>query len=254
MRRLDPKGSVGNVLTTKLSRISSFRRHISLNTAIQRGLLDEDASRKHRSRGRKDQDELDEEINRPPEPHWSYRKELSPTNHPDKDFGFKAARRSQDDRRESATVHTKSSSTDSLWRRRKRDDFSHREGHRTSHGRQDVPHKLPFTTATSEFLYGRSTVIAALKARRRKFYNLYLHPRAIEGESESKETLQDLAATAHVGRVKLVNSDWLPLMDEASNDRPHNVSFPCFCDLLRLEISPLLLIIYQHHSIHRIGP
>jgi hypothetical protein len=254
MRRLGPAGSVGNVFNTKLCGISNFRRYISLNTAIQRGLLDEDASRKHRSRSREDHDEQDEGRNHRLGPDRNYTKNLKSAIHLDRDSGFKTARTLLDDRGDSAAVDAKSSSSDSLWRRRKQDDTSHRERHRTFRGRQDTPYKLPFTTATSEFLYGRSTVIAALKARRRKFYKLYLHPRAIDGEFELKENIQDLAAAAHVDLVKLVNSDWLPLMDEVSNDRPHNVRSLCSCKLSRLETFHLLLVIYQPYSIRRIEP
>jgi hypothetical protein len=217
MRRLGPKGSVGNVLNAKLSGSSNSRRYISLNTAIQRGLLDEDASRKHRSRGRDNQDEGDEGRNHRPGSDLNDTKDIRSAIHLDKDLGFNAARLA------SVTIDAKKSSTDFPWSRRKQDYTSHRDGHRTFQGKQDAPYNLPFTTATSEFLYGRSTIIAALKAKRRKFYKLYLHPRAFESESESKENLRDLAAAAHVDLVKLVNSDWLPLMDKVSNDRPHNV-------------------------------
>jgi len=84
-----------------------------------------------------------------------------------------------------------------------------------------APHSLPFTTAASEFLYGHSTVIAALKANRRKLYKLYLHPRA-KKESGSTETIEQLCLQSGVTMVD-VDNRWLQAMDKVTDGRPHNV-------------------------------
>jgi len=84
-----------------------------------------------------------------------------------------------------------------------------------------APHSLPFTTAASEFLYGHSAVIAALKANRRKLYKLYLHPRANK-ESGSTEIVEQLCQQLVV-KIVHVDNKWLQAMDKVANGRPHNV-------------------------------
>lgn len=90
-----------------------------------------------------------------------------------------------------------------------------------------VPEMLPYSTAASEFLYGHSSVVAALKANRRKLYKLYVHTRG-----SSRDGLM-----ARVRALKLfhiteeVGDEHLRAMDKASSGRPHNG--------LVLESSPL---------------
>jgi 21S rRNA (GM2251-2'-O)-methyltransferase len=84
-----------------------------------------------------------------------------------------------------------------------------------------APHSLPFTTAASEFLYGHSSVVAALSANRRKLYKLYLHPRA-KKESDSTEIVEQLCRQSGVTIVH-VDNRWLQAMDKAADGRPHNV-------------------------------
>ena len=215
MRRLDPWGSVAWISTTKPIGGSVFRRHISLNTAIQRGLQDEDASRRHRSRRAREQDETDGEIQRRPRPDATF-KRLVDSGNTEADLGFKPARYSRDGRQSRMANANYPAVKDEPWNRGKNRDFGHQSDRQSSYPRDEAPKSLPFTTATSEFLYGRSTVVAALKARRRKFYKLYLHPRVFEGDAESNEDLHRLADEAQVGQVKLVSNSWLPLMDETS--------------------------------------
>ena len=94
-----------------------------------------------------------------------------------------------------------------------------------------APLSIPYTTAASEFLYGYSVVLAALRARRRKLYNLYLHSRAARHEGIC--TLKEWAKTAGV-QIHDVNDEWLPIMDKLSNGRPHNVRYICQNNLLCL--------------------
>jgi 21S rRNA (GM2251-2'-O)-methyltransferase len=78
---------------------------------------------------------------------------------------------------------------------------------------------LPYTTAASEFLYGHSSVLAAIKANRRKLYTLYVHTRGLNHEGIA-------AMIARAKAVKLsvreVDDKYLRAMDKASSGRPHN--------------------------------
>lgn len=82
-----------------------------------------------------------------------------------------------------------------------------------------VPENLPYTTAASEFLYGYSVVQAAIKANRRKLYNLYIHTRGMENAG-----VEALTARAREARVKIhhVGDEYLRIMDKTSSGRPHN--------------------------------
>ena len=90
-------------------------------------------------------------------------------------------------------------------------------------GEAPTPLSIPYTTPASEFLYGTSVVMAALKADHRKFYKLYMY----SGENRSIENLDEevkrLARRRAVEVVK-VGSDWVRLLDKMSSGRPHNVS------------------------------
>jgi 21S rRNA (GM2251-2'-O)-methyltransferase len=83
-----------------------------------------------------------------------------------------------------------------------------------------APRSIPYTTAASEFLYGYSVVLAAVKANRRKLYNLYCHPRV--ERHEGYLVLERLAKQSRVN-IQHVDDSWLPLMDKMSSGRPHNV-------------------------------
>ena len=89
------------------------------------------------------------------------------------------------------------------------------------------PAGIPFTKADAQFIYGHSSVHAALKSQRRKLYNLYIHKRAEEHADEIK----DLAEKAKMSYIVDVGNDWLPAMDKRSEGRPHNG--------LLLEASPI---------------
>ena len=82
----------------------------------------------------------------------------------------------------------------------------------------DTPLSTPYTTAASTFLYGSNAVLAALKARRRKLYQLYLHPRLSSREVDSK-VIRDLARQAGLTIHQNAN---LMLLDKMSEQRPHN--------------------------------
>ena len=83
------------------------------------------------------------------------------------------------------------------------------------------PRSIPYTTAASQFLYGTSSVKAALRANRRKFYKLYILSTSEKHKSE--KTKIEKMASSNGAVVKRVDETWVPLLDKISNSRPHNV-------------------------------
>lgn len=84
------------------------------------------------------------------------------------------------------------------------------------------PIPVPHTTAASQFLYGASAVLAALKAGKRKLYKLYLHHRAArDADADSAFQIKRLAEKAGVELVQ-VQDDFLRVMDKMAYWRPHN--------------------------------
>ena len=89
-----------------------------------------------------------------------------------------------------------------------------------SHRQQQKSFKtFTYTTAASEFLYGYSTVLAALKANRRKSYVLYIHTRG----SNHLGIASILVRANAIGlKIEEVDDTYLRAMDIASSGRPHN--------------------------------
>lgn len=83
-----------------------------------------------------------------------------------------------------------------------------------------VPESLPFTTAASQFLYGFSSVDAAIRARRRKLYALYVDKR---GQAHERFTNVVARAKASGLKVHTVDEGYARAFDKASVGRPHNV-------------------------------
>lgn len=77
---------------------------------------------------------------------------------------------------------------------------------------------LPYTTAASEFIYGHSSVVAAIKAQKRKFYNLYIHRRG----ANRANLLARIRGLKLFPITKEVGDEYKPAMGKASNGRPHN--------------------------------
>ncbi|OAX83661.1 hypothetical protein ACJ72_01974 [Emergomyces africanus] len=105
-----------------------------------------------------------------------------------------------------------------------------RSPHTQPHVSITAPHTIPYTTAASEFIYGTSAVLAALRCGRRKLYKLYIYeaPDKVSlrlGRKQSREPMLDtiikfgLAAGVH---VKQVAGNWPKLLDKMSGGRPHN--------------------------------
>jgi len=97
---------------------------------------------------------------------------------------------------------------------------------------------MPYTTAGSEFLYGTFSVLAALKAQRRKLYKLYrLLPPGYDTDTnraramqpkESPELvqlhrqIQGLAEKAGVHMEAVSGPRWQGIFSKAADGRPHN--------------------------------
>lgn len=97
------------------------------------------------------------------------------------------------------------------------------------------PLSIPYTTTASEFLYGTSSVVAALEAqkgrgRRRQLYKLYIYQGQNRQNPERDANLERLAKQCGV-KIQPMTGVWLRLMDKMSKGRPHNGYV--------LEVSPL---------------
>lgn len=86
---------------------------------------------------------------------------------------------------------------------------------------QEDPISIPYTTAASQFLYGTSTVEAAIKAGRRKLYNLYIYSGSNRQKVTQDRLIEKLAERAGVRTVR-VEEHGLRMMDKMSGGRPHN--------------------------------
>jgi 21S rRNA (GM2251-2'-O)-methyltransferase len=97
-----------------------------------------------------------------------------------------------------------------------------------SRSHEGLPSTLPYTTAASQFLFGRWPVMAALKEANRKLYNLYIY----EG-SNKREAMDAVRALAEKRGVKVTSipESKQQLLDSLSKGRPHQG--------LVLEASPL---------------
>ncbi|KAK3945882.1 RNA methyltransferase [Diplogelasinospora grovesii] len=110
-------------------------------------------------------------------------------------------------------------SSDRSERRGPRED---RRGHNEQrHGPDREPVSIPYTTAASQFLYGKSIVEAALLASTRNLYKLYVYAGANRQNIEQDHALEKLAQRKGVEIVR-VREDGLKMMDKMSIYRPHN--------------------------------
>jgi 21S rRNA (GM2251-2'-O)-methyltransferase len=80
------------------------------------------------------------------------------------------------------------------------------------------PDSLPYSTAASEFIYGHSSVVAAMRANRRKIYTIYVHSRGASRD----HLLSRIRALKLFPITQEVGDEYLRAMDKASSGRPHN--------------------------------
>jgi 21S rRNA (GM2251-2'-O)-methyltransferase len=81
------------------------------------------------------------------------------------------------------------------------------------------PLSINYTTAASQFLYGKSVVEAALRERRRKLYHLYVYE--TDSSGSSKHSIKSIAAKLGVP-ITIVDARSQSVMDKMSAGRPHN--------------------------------
>ncbi|OBS29163.1 hypothetical protein FPOA_03100 [Fusarium poae] len=80
---------------------------------------------------------------------------------------------------------------------------------------------VKYTTAASQFLYGRSVVKAALEQNRRKLYNLYIY--GGENRIDNKDnTIMTRMAEKYGVPITIVPTHEQRIMDKMSMGRPHN--------------------------------
>lgn len=96
-----------------------------------------------------------------------------------------------------------------------------RSGFARRTGAEQQPLSIPHTTAASQFLYGRSVVEAALSAKRRQLYKLYIYAGANRQNPEEIASIEALAKRRRL-ECRFLGPDQLPLLDKMAGDRPHN--------------------------------
>ncbi|TWU79137.1 hypothetical protein ED733_008819 [Metarhizium rileyi] len=84
-----------------------------------------------------------------------------------------------------------------------------------------MPMTITYTTAASQFLYGRSVVKAALQQGKRQLYKLYVYGGENRRDAKDNDTLINLAKSRGVPVTVVPNEDQR-LMDKMSMGRPHN--------------------------------
>ena len=82
---------------------------------------------------------------------------------------------------------------------------------------------LPYTTSASEFLYGQTVVTAALRARRRQLYKLYMVGHAPGRKPD--QSYVEIEGMAHKAGIPIqkVQARLRRVLDKISEGRPHNV-------------------------------
>ncbi|KAK3897513.1 Alpha/beta knot methyltransferase [Staphylotrichum tortipilum] len=87
---------------------------------------------------------------------------------------------------------------------------------------RDDPISIPYTTAASQFLYGKSVVAAALRRSRRQLYKLYIYNGANRSQSPSGNAMMQKLAARKGVPTTILGEEGLRLMDKLANSRPHN--------------------------------
>ncbi|KAL2190772.1 hypothetical protein L209DRAFT_747100 [Thermothelomyces heterothallicus CBS 203.75] len=84
------------------------------------------------------------------------------------------------------------------------------------------PPTITYTTAASQFLYGRSVVEAALRCSRRQLYKLYIYGGANRRTRGDDSLIRTLAERRGVPVTVLGDERGLRLLNRMSSSRPHN--------------------------------
>ncbi|KAK4452363.1 hypothetical protein QBC34DRAFT_398531 [Podospora aff. communis PSN243] len=114
-----------------------------------------------------------------------------------------------------------------------RSDFEERP-RREQRDHRDHPISIPYTTAASQFLYGKSVVEAALQGGRRQLYKLYIYrgrntdtktagtTRPYQHDRTPQDAIIERLALAKKVEIVKLGDEGLRLMDKMSGGRPHN--------------------------------
>ncbi|KAK3370248.1 hypothetical protein B0H63DRAFT_486574 [Podospora didyma] len=84
------------------------------------------------------------------------------------------------------------------------------------------PLTVKYTTAASQFLYGRSVVDAALQSSRRKLYHLYIYGGSNRQNPDRDLVIEALARRKGIESTVVEEASGLQLLDKMSGGRPHN--------------------------------
>jgi 21S rRNA (GM2251-2'-O)-methyltransferase len=98
---------------------------------------------------------------------------------------------------------------------------NHGDGEFTSGTRDAIPLSVPRSSAASEFIYGTSPVKAALQAKNRKLYKLYIYTAADGNQQREGEILVKIAQDLKL-KVKRLTGRESQLLDKMAKGRPHN--------------------------------
>ncbi|GAB7358672.1 hypothetical protein MBLNU230_g3901t1 [Neophaeotheca triangularis] len=110
------------------------------------------------------------------------------------------------------------------------------------------PVSIPYSTASSQFLYGTNTVLAALRAGRRKLYALHTARQFRDGPvSPARDEMLQLARKH---KIPIRPNQSVRLLNAMSGDRPHN-NFVLEASGLP---SPPVLSLGKHNQKHAIIP
>lgn len=85
----------------------------------------------------------------------------------------------------------------------------------------EPPVVVPYTTAASQFLYGSSTVEAAIEANRRQMYKLYIYTGSNRRNREKDDALAKMAERRGI-KVEHMDEAGLAIMNKMSGSRAHN--------------------------------
>jgi 21S rRNA (GM2251-2'-O)-methyltransferase len=148
--------------------------------------------------------------------------------------GWDSRRSTEGRRREAATQAARRKSGDDLGLRQSDQSEPRRVQRRTNLDGIDgerlaprerrgnmMPMAIKYTTAASQFLYGKSVVRAALEQGRRQLYRLYIYGGENRQDSRDNALITMLANERNVPITIVPNEDQR-LMDKMSMGRPHN--------------------------------
>ncbi|KIX00678.1 uncharacterized protein Z518_09743 [Rhinocladiella mackenziei CBS 650.93] len=132
-------------------------------------------------------------------------------------------------------------------------------------GQMPAPASIPYTTASSEFIYGTFSVLAALKANRRKAYKLYRLQSQTETSMgrEDKETgekclrynndvqkeIYRIAKDTGVEVKNIWGSEWDKSLAKVTGGRPHNGLVLEASPLPRLPVTSLSAVKYSSDDV-----